>query len=425
MARYLLISSAGGLLFFLYVSFIQPNNSYMGMVPLSLDAPWVFLWTLWNAITAMLMPHRLRKPSDCFPMIYSLFVLMTGAVTWGASGVLSIEDGVILLTFLVASIVVYKLFVVGCGYFIKTCFPIPYLANISSYAVPAFVLLMIGVMAGIASGQVGSFGIQDSYARRILGRENFPVGAPVSYIFTMVLNGVAPFIAFFGASKKRYWLLLPAFAFSIYAYWLIGTKAPVLSVALLAYVGYYFRTSSRSRIPMGVLLCIFLLFLVASAEYVITGYSYIADYFVRRAFAVTGQLQGVYANYILHSMDFAEWMIGSSSLKGQAVSLFIGQLYFRNEYTNANTNMLLYTLVQQGVIGWAVALLFIAVVFSILDRLYIVRNAREAMGVGFLYALLLAEQSYSTAFVSSGVGVILVLIIFFRLKKKGFPSLSA
>lgn len=415
--RYILTLAISCLLYFLYEGVVQPANA-LEMVPLQIDTMLVLFWGVWNTVTAMLIPNKLEKPSDCFPLIYSVLVLMTGAVTWSITDVLSVKNAAAMLFFLAISVVLYKIFV-WCGtYFIKRYLLIPYVMNLSSYVVPAILLLLMGVVAGIISGQPGSFSINDSYARRIIGRENFPDRALISYVFLIALNGASPFAAFLATNSKRYWLLLFPMAFSVYAFWLVGVKEPVLLVIVLASLGYFLNFQIGSYLPMISLICLGGVFLGAFTEYANTGYSYIADYFIRRSFIVTGQVQSYYADYILHQMNLNEWWEGAVAAKAGGPSMLIGSLYFGNMHTNANTNMLMYTFLQHGFVGLIVALVFVSFVFSLLDCLYKIRSSHVAMGIGFLYALLLAEQNYTTAFISSGVGALCALIILFRSNKK-------
>ncbi len=413
--RYLLVSGISLMIYLLYVYQIQPGNAYMKMEPLDAGFPEVCLWLIWNCTTALLMPSRLEKPSDCFLMTYSLFVVLCGASMWGASGILDISGGIALLVFLSISLFLYRVLVFVLDDALVRNVRMIYFLRTSSYALPLFALLLVGVGVGALSGQSGGFDLAGSYVRRIAGRAHFPTGMLTTYLFVMALNGVAPFMAFLATFRRKPILLIMPILFSVYAFWLIGTKAPVLMVGLLAFVGMIFRRSDGTRIPMRVALLVFFLLAVALAEYLATGYSYISDYFIRRAFAVVGQLQAVYSSYMLQYFRGDEWLWGSSSASGQSASLFLGNWYYGNENTNANTNTLLYSMLQQGLAGWFVAICFISVVFSLMNYLYTQRRTREVMGLAFLYALLLAEQAYSTAFLSSGIGLLLILMTLFKL----------
>lgn len=413
--RYLLISVISLLVYLLYAYQIQPPNVYMKMSPLETGFPEVCLWLIWNCVTALLMPSRLEKPSDCFLLTYSLFVVLCGASMWGASGMLDISGGIFLLVFFTASLFLYRALVFILENILVNNVRMIYFLRTSSYAVPLFILLLIGVAVGILSGQAGGFDLAGSYVRRLAGRASFPTGALTTYLFVMALNGVAPFMAFLATFRRKPFLLIMPILFSVYAFWLIGTKAPVLMVGLLAFVGLIFRRSDGDKIPMRIALLLFILLAVALIEYLATGYSYISDYFVRRAFAVVGQLQAVYSSYILQFFRGDEWLLGSGSASGQSASLFLGNWYYGNESTNANTNTLLYSMLQHGLAGWFVAICFISIVFSLMNYLYSQRHTREVMGLAFLYALLLAEQAYSTAFISSGIGLLLILMTLFKL----------
>src|SRR5690606_26786604 len=174
--RYLLISAISLMIYLLYVYQIQPRNAYMKMEPLDTGFPEICLWLIWNCVTALLMPSRLEKPSDCFLMTYSLFVVLCGASMWGASGILDISGGIVLLVFFTISLLLYRILVIVLENFLITNVRMIYFLRTSSYAFPLLILLLIGVAVGALSGQSGGFDLASSYVRRISGRAHFPTG---------------------------------------------------------------------------------------------------------------------------------------------------------------------------------------------------------------------------------------------------------
>lgn len=411
--KYFLLLIAGCFLYFIYADVVQPANTGE-MQPIQIDALSILMWFFWIMITAMLMPSNLKKPSDCFLLIYTVFSLMTGSLTWGSTGILSPGSAALLWLFLTVSAVLYKFFV-WCGVScINRYLYLPYIRNVSSYVAPVILLILLGVWAGLSSGQDGSFSMSESYSRRIIGRENFPDRALISYVFLMALNGSAPFAAFLATSSKKIWLLLCSIAFSVYAFWLIGVKEPVFLVSVMALLGYFLNSGIKGYLIKIFLITLTWIFLFALVEHSATGYSYVADYFIRRAFFVTGQVQTYYLDYMLNKMNFSEWWRGSESARAIGPGMLIGGIYFGNAQTNANTNTFLYAFLQYGFLGWIVALLCVSFLFSLLDCLNKIRSRHVAMAIGFLYALLLVEQNYATAFISSGIGVLCAIVMLFR-----------
>lgn len=356
-------------------------------------------------------------------MSYSLFVIFCGASLWGASGLLTLFDAAILLGFLALSIGLYKILVILFGDVLVGRIRLSYVNSARFQTWSLLGVLVFGAMIGITSAQQGGFNIATSYVRRLAGRENFQAGAITTYIFTMVLNGVTPFLAFLGIYKRKYWLVVVSILFAIYAYWLIGTKAPVLMVGVMGAAGWFFYRSSAPNFSVRLLLLILMVLVLALMEYTISGYSYLADYFIRRAFAVVAQIQAAYFDYALNHFNLINWLIGNGDQHGISISMYIGDWYFGDPNTNANTDTLLYSLLQNGIVGWMVAIAFIAGAYSILDNLFKKRGIVEAIGIGLLYAVLLAEQAYSTAFLSSGIGLLTLVYIFVGHRHKDGETL--
>lgn len=419
LTQYAWVTYISFILYFLYAYAIQPANAYLRMSPPDVGFFWVALWFLWNAVTASFIPGEIRRPSDCLYLTYALFVLLTGAVTWCASGLLSPLGALLLLVLLSASLLLYRVLISGMTSLCNEFLPLVHFFRVPSYVFPLVALVLFGVLAGELSGQQGSFSMATSYVRRIAGRSHFPAGALISYVFAMVLNGVAPFAAFVAMYRRKVWLFALPVAFCLYAYWLIGTKEPVLLVTMMGYFGWYVRKKPHwMSITEQLVALVTVIFLVALLEYVVMGYSYIADYFIRRAFAVVGQLQAAYVAYAVHSFDLGDWLWGSAALKTTGAGMFIGNWYFHDPETNANTNTFLYVLLEGGLFRLVLSIAFVAAVNVLLDVIYGRRGTVEAVGLGFLYAILLTEQLYSTAFLSSGVAALLLLLMFLWVREE-------
>src|SRR5690606_13989278 len=131
-----------------------------------------------------------------------------------------------------------------------------------------------------------------------------------SYIFLMALNGFAPFLAFLAAFERRFWFLFIAFAFTCFAYWLIGIKVPMLLVLVMGWAGVLSRKNLLKYLAVFFILISVGISVIAAVEQYIFSYSYIADYFIRRAYAVVVQLQGAYVAYMLENFRLQDWLVG-------------------------------------------------------------------------------------------------------------------
>lgn len=82
------------------------------------------------------------------------------------------------------------------------------------------------------------------------------------------------------------------------------------------------------------------------------------------------------------------------------------------------TNAFLYEFISNGMVGYFFMILFLSFFFSLLNFLYIKYNSKEVIGISIIYSLLLTEQAYTTAFITSGIGFLAILVILTLRKNK-------
>ena len=76
---------------------------------------------------------------------------------------------------------------------------------------------------------------------------------------------------------------------------------------------------------------------------------------------------------------------------------------------------------------YALAILLVGCVFALLDATYACRRNPELLFCGFSYAILLNAQAATTALVSSGIGFLVILVIFSGPARESyrFPTAAA
>jgi len=105
------------------------------------------------------------------------------------------------------------------------------------------------------------------------------------------------------------------------------------------------------------------------------------------------------------------WLIGIPEQSFQ-VTYYIGEKYLGNSSSNANTNAFLYAFSASGLLGYFFSILFVSTFLFGLDRLYRSTQNPSYLLIGFVYGSLVTEQAFSTAMVTSGVGLLFSLTIF-------------
>ncbi|ABM38419.1 hypothetical protein Pnap_3121 [Polaromonas naphthalenivorans CJ2] len=399
----LIISVSVFLLRLVYFVQISESNAYLGYLPLKLDAFNIFVSALMVICIAFIIPVKIERPSDFFLLFYGVIVLLSCTI-FSRTTVIIDQFGAIILfvILLIPALVVkkihifkYKLKIVGC-----------FNPNILYYGLVAMIAL-----AGIAAATRGisaGFDWDSMYDRRLEGRVRIGEGNLIAYLIEMAVNGFAPFLGYVGALRNKVFFLIFSISFSIFAFWLLGVKAAFLMTLIFVLMGFMTRRNKLQHLPAVVSYGIIFICLSALGEYAIYGFSEIAETFVRRAFVVQGVLQSYFYDLIAN-FNLNSFLFGLDKSYGR-VTFYVGSQYLGNPDTNANTNAFLYSFATSGILGYIGAVLFVGLFFSILDKFFYSFKSKDIFFVAAVYALLLTEQAYTTAMVSSGVAVLTFIV---------------
>jgi hypothetical protein len=259
-----------------------------------------------------------------------------------------------------------------------------------------------------------NFSFFDLYERRILGREK--ITGLLGYFFQMSSNSFAPILSFLAIYNRNYKYLFFAFAFVIFAsYGFVGLKQPFALVVLMSFIGYCFLKRFNNIVYFFVLIMTILIF-IGLLEFFLFDFSWIGDIFVRRVYLSTTLTQMWYLDYVfIQSNNNYNFLIGNQDAK--EITYLIGEIYGKNILSNENTISFLTELGQRGILGYFFNVIFLIFFYGFLQYLDKVYKHKVWMAIATLYAILLLEQSYSVAFVSSGIGLITVLLLMFSHKK--------
>lgn len=258
-----------------------------------------------------------------------------------------------------------------------------------------------------------SFGINNVYDRRLEARKIFATGTFGAYLNSFLMGSWLPVLFFWGVSAKKYIYVFISVIMCILFWIFYGVKSLIVYCALSVLVAILFRVKKAYfRYIINIIIFVNIgLIVVTIFELLIKGYSYVEDYLLRRLFYVTSYNSSIYLdmfnNWGSHQL-MGLWGDASENLPA---SLYVGQIYLGKNGLNANTNTFLYYLIQGGWLGYIFSILGVFVVFSLLND----RRFKSDIGVflGLVWSLLLLEQSFTTALLSSGVAGLIILFMFF------------
>lgn len=393
---------------YLYVSQIQHSNAYIGYLKIGFDAAYILLVLAFLLPVVFFIPPGLERPSDFFFFFHAFLVLVPYIILHPAGS--SSNDGPFILFLFILVLPLFTLLLIR-----ELKIKIPsfrkWIGEGLGYYLVAFFSVLVVFLALMNAPSSSGFDMATSYVRRLEGREVYPVGSFYAYANSIVMNGFLPLLSFWAGLRKSYkFFLVPLFIWLSF-YYLLGVKAPLLMAIISFIFGYFYHSKKVSKIFFlfvcgVVLVCLFSLF-----EYFIFGYSYIGDYFIRRAFTVPPFLISIYGSFFSSGVGDG-WSLLSGLSSEKPISFIIGEDYMGLDGLNANSNTFISSFIAGGVFSYLMTFTIVVLFFSYLDAVYRGSRSPNMMFCGFIYALLLVEQNATTALISSGVFFVLLVTSF-------------
>lgn len=389
-----------------YVLQLQQDNEYIGYTHIDADMAYMFRVLCGVVLLGVLLPKRIIRPSDFFSFLYGFFVLLPYVMLSSVRGNVAIEEFFMLFSVLVLPLLIVKLMVISM--------PVIRVPGILTQGSVIFILcslVAVGIVVALSNPTASAgFDFSSVYERRLEGREIFISGSLFSYISSAIINGVSPFIAFWACWKKKHWLMIVPMLCWLTFFYLLGVKAPLLAIGVAALLGV---AANKAKIVFFIKYVYWLVvgaFCIFIIEYSLNGYSYVADYFIRRSFTVPPWVMSSFFEFM--SSDHTSWTLLGGAIEDKPVSLLVGENFLGMEGLNANTNAFVYSLGAGGLPYYFLTIVMVGVVFLILDSAFLLKNNPSFICLGFSYAILVVEQAATTALLSSGIGMLMALLIF-------------
>ncbi|WP_447774276.1 hypothetical protein [Aeromonas veronii] len=399
-------------LIYIYIVQLQPENEYFGYRVLNRDVEY-YLWVLiCGVVTIALLPKKFDRPSNFFVMFQVLFVVFPFIVLPNTG-----SDSSPFSFFWMWLVLVFPIILIVISNKIKTTVNIfPNINKLTSYPnsyrlvflICVFVIFIAFLNAPLSSG----FDIGTSYIRRLEGRDVYPTGSFTAYANSIVMNGLGPLLAFWAGVNRNFKQFIIPIGIWLAYYYLLGIKSPLLMMTLSFFVGYYCSRDKLSK-TFNYLVCILMVILLASViETVIFDYSYLSDYFIRRAFTVPPFLISVYGDFITQNYYDGRWSVFSGFNSDIPISFVIGEQFMGMVGLNANTNAFVVAFSSGGLLLYGFICLILLLYYRIVDKVYKNRKSLSMLFCGFIFGILLIEQSATTVLLSSGVIFVLLLSLF-------------
>lgn len=414
-----------GVLFFAYfIMMVWVNNSYayflheyMGAAQKLVDFELITYLLLLAFYCSFLCGAKIRTPGDLVVILLVLVLVPHALVLNGANSFApeaSPFSGVPLAVLLGISLV---------GFSNKIHFHERGSGTEGGRYIILLAVINIAVLAFIVLKSLGyfSFDFSGQYIRRALARDVFAAGSPSGYIASIGTQAFFPVLFVWGVYKRSSFYFFLG-ALNVLILWgAFGQKYPFFVLILIYLLMIYFRRFGQIKAAWLLLLAIGFLS-VGILEHEITGYSYINDYFVRRAFVVPSSLLGVADLFASQNLSngYSDTLIGTllGSERSDPLSFQMGTTIFNNPDLNANVNFLAISYLQLKYLGVFFEASFVGAVVMLLNYLYTCRSSFLAIPVALLFATKILEQSLPTVMLGSGVSFMLLFLVLIALPSR-------
>jgi hypothetical protein len=393
-----------------YIFQIAESNEYLRWMPLSLSLEGVLVATFIFPFIIYELSTIKGVPSDFFKLFICNITIISFILFYSAIG--NLPDGAVIVC---AMILMGPLLLIEL---LKRSVPI--ISNGMQILTPhkiELLLITISLVTILASylyrPETAGFGIDDSHARRMEAREIFEPSSLLSYLLAMTMSGIMPFFAFRSGANKKWTLMAFAILGTLFFFWLTGAKATFVKCLLAYGLSYLARKELLTRMAFYFMSGVIVLWgLIMMEWWVFDGYSYIGDYFLRRIFPVQAVDQIFYLQFLFSNkiIDWSWWTgFANSEI---SISYYVGEFFVGDINNNSNSNAFISALSEKGLFGYIKACCFVSFILVLYDRLWYSGGNKSYLFLGFLYGILLVEQTYTTAFISSGVALLSLLIFF-------------
>lgn len=268
------------------------------------------------------------------------------------------------------------------------------------YLIFAFILvLFVWHLAGYKL----HLGVDNVYERRMEARDS--VGS--AGYFLAMLRLLVPLLGVYIFVFKRN-VLWPALVVlgCLGSFSYDGTKSSILYLILFVIFAVSLK---RNSLAIWLLSAVVAINSIAVAEDFVTGRALVLDYIVRRAFVVPGWLSSIYWSF-------------DADPNLRNLTYDVGRTLFGDEISNANTNFMMWGWVWAG---WLGGLLVAVCSGVVIYGLKYVPQARfpdlgSMMAAGCL--LIWSEQFLHTSMLSSGVAMLMITALLFRMAPSGWTT---
>lgn len=386
-------------LIYIYQIYGYPANKYLGYNPIQFGSDYLLMASGSYLFAFYLFGKQYKKPSDYFLMLYGLAVIIPNMLlvdVWHGG-----ERFIIFRLFL--HVIPFLIVMIASNFNLR----LERLRLINETTLDVLILLVsVAIIFVLLNGKpaTASLSLENSYIRRLEARNTYESGTILAYLSSMIMNGTIPLCVFVGIYKGRIIFMIAAIVLYMMDFYIYGIKAPLLYMTLAGVLAFSLSNHNPiSRFYDWLRISIVSSFGFAWIEILFFNYSYVEDYLIRRIYYVSANISGAYSQ-LIHGDSFS-WMTGVLNPSKEPLTFYVGEHFLGAPGANANTNTFLYFFAQHGIPGYVFITIFVSMIFLIFDALRF--QSGVFIFLAMMFSILLLEQSATTAFISSGIGILL------------------
>ena len=353
-------------------------------------------------VLSLIFPKRLQRPSDVFLFVYMVIVLIPKIFLLGVFRQLSPTDsvGILIMLFLPVALIwtVSRIKVLPSPLWaekLEVNFNMRFALGLN---VAAFVILFLQFRDGL------SLDFALHYDRRFLFREIAGSLGLQLYFINFFASALVPFSAFVAMQQKSIALWALAIFSGLLIFAIDGQKFPFFLIAAATGLGFVLFSKRDWSIS-------FILFLMSAisvitiAETYLIGSTVWSDYIFRRFVIVPSYITEIYYQHFVAADGLAFFGSGIKQ-----VTYLMGEIYFEDPELNLNTNFVFVELAISGLLGLSAAILFLIFWLKVIDEAYRRTGDKRFFLLALLIATIAFEQRIYSVFLSSGIGVLSVIV---------------
>lgn len=238
----------------------------------------------------------------------------------------------------------------------------------------------------------------------------------ISYVVFWSGNVVNPLLMLLGARSRRLTLFAAGLAIEMLIYGTTGQKTVLFSVALIIPLFLLLSTPARLAFGLSVPAAAAALMVAARVWDQVTESSLATALFVVRLIAIPGLLVADYYEFFSENVTYglSHSILGFLGPMPYDVgpAYLMGAVYFGDPATSANANMWADGFMNFGIIGILVSTLILGAYLVVLDAAASRRDLRVTGALAGMMALTLSNTGVLTAFMTHGLALALILILF-------------